>query len=146
MLEDTIQAIDALKKYEVRVVKAGASGDGGAHNGSGSGSDSGNRSGSGGGDGNGYSRSNGDGSSNGSNDAVRLTMSGREILVHIPPSALAKLPAVYREGNGVIRLVPVLFSQGIDMQQVCGAFFLFCFYFVIFPIYSEFPIYYVVHL
>jgi hypothetical protein len=91
MLEDTISAIDALKKYEVRVVEAtpGSSVDGNAAS----------------------------FSPGGAGDALRLTMAGREICVHVPSSALAKLPAVYRQGEGVIRLVPVLFSQGIDIQQ-----------------------------
>ena len=50
-----------------------------------------------------------------------VDMSGREILLYLPHSALEALPSEYltraMDGGAVLRITAVLFSQGIDIQQ-----------------------------
>ncbi|CAK9251027.1 unnamed protein product [Sphagnum jensenii] len=54
-------------------------------------------------------------------DVADVTLRGREVLLYLPTVVLDKLPPVFRQraerGGAIIPLVPVLFTQGIDLQQ-----------------------------
>ena len=93
MIEDTIGAVDALRDFSFRLV---------------------------------YSDSI-PGMESGEGDSSRLILEGREIVVHLQPAEWASLPAEYHDENSrneeeghsgvIIRIHPVLFTQGLDMSQ-----------------------------
>jgi hypothetical protein len=98
MVEDTIGAVDALRDFSFRLVCSDDIPD---------------------------MDDSGEGDSSG--PSSRLSLEGREIVVHLPPAAWECLPAEYHAENSrneeeghigvIIRIHPVLFTQGLDMSQ-----------------------------
>jgi len=94
MLEDTISAVDAVRSFRVRILPQSAAPPS---------------------------------SLPASSPGLKMSMEGRELRLFVPAAALARLPSAYRlaaeQGGAVVPFFPVLFTQGIDMQQTYAATF-----------------------